>query len=60
MAKYDITNPTSARRVIYDGTADQRRVVVEPGETKLGVLLAEDIAANYGDGLDGDSERFVG
>lgn len=54
MAKYDITNPTLARRVIFDGLANQRKIVVEPGETKVGVELSEDVASKFGDGSDGN------
>ena len=58
MAKYEVTNPTLARRVIYDGLT-QRRIVVEPGETKSSVELSEDVAAKFGDGLDGDRRDLL-
>jgi hypothetical protein len=58
MAKYEVTNPTLARRVIYDGLT-QRRIVVEPGETKSGVELDESVAAKFGDGLDGDRRDLL-
>lgn len=41
---YDIHNPTTARRVIYDGSKDQKEVVIEPGTTKKAVPLADHIA----------------
>lgn len=40
---YDIHNPTKARRVIYDGSKDQKQVVIEPGDTKKAVPLADHI-----------------
>jgi hypothetical protein len=58
MAKYEVTNPTLARRVIYDGLTN-RRIVVEPGETKSGVELSGDVAAKFGDGLDGDRRDLL-
>lgn len=42
MAKYDIYNPTRARRVIFDGLTN-RRVEILPGQTVEGVPLADSV-----------------
>ena len=51
--KYNIYNPTQARRIIYDGFEGQKRIDVGPLETKYGVAVADHVAAAYGNGLDG-------
>lgn len=48
MQHYDITNPTKARRVIYDGIPSgenkkQKTITIDPGETKKDVALSERI-----------------
>lgn len=51
-SKWDITNPTQARRIIFDGTPEQKKIEIMPGQTKLGVELTDDVAENFGDGSD--------
>ena len=41
---YHIYNPTQARRVIYDGSENQKEIVIDPGEVKRDVSLADHIA----------------
>jgi hypothetical protein len=38
---YDIVNPLPARRVLYDGIENTEQIVLEPGEKKVGVRLAD-------------------
>ncbi len=46
--RYDIFNPTTAPRVIYDGIdGQQRKITVLPNETKREVELADHIAAGF-------------
>lgn len=42
--KYDIYNPTTARRVIHTGTAESRPVEILPRSSVTGVELADHIA----------------
>jgi hypothetical protein len=48
MRNYDITNPTLAARVIYNGITDQsgrqREIHIPAGGAKEGVLLSDTIA----------------
>lgn len=43
-AKFDIKNPSKAPRTIHD--ANKAPVRIDPGETKLGVVLDERVAQN--------------
>ncbi len=46
--RYDIFNPTTAPRVIYDGIdGQQRKITVLPNETKREVELADHIASGF-------------
>lgn len=57
MPKYDIHNPTQARRVIYDGIkGSMKQVTIEAGETKMGVEVHEDIAAEMAERTKNDGE----
>ena len=42
--KYDIYNPTTARRIIHTGTAESRPVEILPRSSVTGVELADHIA----------------
>lgn len=44
MAKYDIYNPATARRIIHSGVAGSRPIEILPRETVQGVELADIIA----------------
>ena len=43
-ARFDLVNPTRARRIIHDGLTPMKSVTIEPGETKRDVELHPDIA----------------
>ena len=46
--RFNITNPTKARRVIYDGIAGQQnKIQIAPGETKYNVELADHISSKF-------------
>jgi hypothetical protein len=57
---YDLRNPTTAARVIYDGITNTKPIRIAPGETIRGVLLADHIvdtlrrSAASGPGIDLD------
>jgi hypothetical protein len=56
--KYDIHNPTQARRVIYDGIkGSMKQITIEAGETKLGCEVHEDIAKEMAERTKNDGER---
>jgi hypothetical protein len=54
MPRFNIFNPTLARRIIYDGSPEQRRIEIPPGETRHNVAVEPHIAAGFGDGADGN------
>jgi hypothetical protein len=39
----DIENPTKRRRIFFDGSERQRRIVMEPGESLTNVALSEHV-----------------
>lgn len=44
MAKYNIYNPATARRVIHNGLAESRSIEIPPHSSKEGVELADHVA----------------
>ncbi len=48
---FDIHNPTQSRRVIYDGLKN-KEIVIEPGDTKKSVPLAEYIVKSLRNRVD--------
>jgi hypothetical protein len=40
----DLYNPTTARRVIFDGTKEMKAITIEPGETKRNAKITKAIA----------------
>jgi hypothetical protein len=58
MPKYDIHNPTQARRVIYDGIkGSMKQITIEAGETKLNVEVSEVIEKEMAERTKNDGER---
>jgi len=54
MPRFNIHNPTPARRIFYDGSPEQRKIEIPPGETRHDVAVEPHIAAGFGDGSNGD------
>jgi hypothetical protein len=41
----DIHNPTASRRTFYDGISNLKPISIDPGETRVGVKLAEHVVS---------------